>query len=176
MGLHVQMDDELPDLGWTYFLFVFLLGSIPLLLLPMWAQAPRMAMMVMVRQGYKNPSSSTSGGMHFTYGISEGLWSRSSRTEHLISLIGMEKLLHFDLQVSEGNSPAVVTCSEVCPAHKHLPLPGCWLFTVLVELMSVDSTLFFMNLTFNMKPITHLAFLGSSRVPCFVITYFGHKS
>ena len=43
--------------------------------------------MMMVRQDYKNPSSSPLGGLHFKGGISEGLWSSSSSTGHLISII-----------------------------------------------------------------------------------------
>lgn len=73
--------------------------------------------MVMVRQGYKSPSSSPSGGVHSTCGISAGPRNSSNSgspsTEHLISLIlAMGKWLHFDLQASEGNRPALVPCSE----------------------------------------------------------------
>lgn len=118
--------------------------------------------MMMVRQGYKNPSSSPLGGLHFKGGISEGLWSSSSSTGHLISIIlAMEKWIHFDLQASEGiHSVAVsVPCSEA---------PGSALVLALYyacKYMSVDAIICLVHLKFNRKPILTLPSWGLQGCP-----------
>lgn len=128
--------------------------------------------MVMVRLGYKNSSSSPSGGIHFICGNSVALWSSSSSssgTEYLASLIlAMETWLHFDLQASEGNRPAALPCSEApAPAwllalHCACQVHVCGAILCLPRASEVQH-----------EAHTRLTSLGSSRVADSVIMYSG---
>ena len=108
------------------FLLVFWGASLPPQS-PRWAQAPRMAAMVMgdpspllVGEAYKRPAAAFCRP-HFTCGASESLWSRSS-TEHLISLVLVsEKLTHVVLHIVESKG--------ICPAVLSVPCPA-WLSTL----------------------------------------------
>ena len=108
---------ELQDLGWSYFLLSSFWGASLSPQSPRWAQAPRMAAMMMgdpssllVGEAYKRPAAAFCRP-HFTCGASESLWSRSS-TGHLISLVLVsEKLTRcFAYSRIKGN----LSCSSEC--------------------------------------------------------------